>query len=216
MNSELRHMKNPFRLRFIWVVVYILIIAAITYVVGAVAEQIDTHTLPVGKVQLTVPYSKYLVGETVSYTIKNGYNSTVYIVNDCPGEPLAVYFRQGGKWVRVHDQASLKDCPGEQRDVSVAAGKSISGNFAPWRHLFSKPGKYRIVASIEHYDSLPYQEFEVVAKVVAPEVTQTPATQTNSTTDTSTGTTTTTKTTTKTPVTTTKTDDGEPSEEFDD
>jgi hypothetical protein len=127
------------------------------------AEQTETHIVPVGQVKLTVPYSKYIVGEKISYTIKNNYNSSIYIINNCPSEPLAVYRFENNKWVRQHDQTTQGECAGQQRQINVEPGGSITGDFSPWHNLFKTPGKYRLVVAVEHYNSLPYQDFEVVA-----------------------------------------------------
>lgn len=165
MNNELNNMRRPIRLRIIWVAVYFVTIALFITFVGVSVTQIRTHILPTGSVKLKVPYSKYLVGEIVSFTIKNNYNSSIYITNKCPDEPLAVYRQENGKWVRQHDQASLESCINEKRQVNVVAGGIVNGNFAPWHNLFNRPGKYRIVAFVEHYNLLPYQDIEI-AKVV--------------------------------------------------
>jgi len=167
MNNELKNMRNPHKLRLIWVILYIIISVVVIYVAVQAADKIKTHTLPTGKVQLTIPYSKYLVGEKIGYTIKNEYTSPIYIINSCPSEPLTVYRQESGKWVRQHYEAKLKDCPDEDRQISVDAGQTVGGSFANWHNLFKRPGKYRVVAVIEHYDSLPYQEFEVVEPSVA-------------------------------------------------
>jgi hypothetical protein len=150
-------------MRVIWAIVYAAL--AVMFMLGLywTAQRIRTHTLPVGSIQLTVPYSKYLVGETVSFTIKNNYNSPVYLLNHCPDEPLEVYRLENGQWVRQHDEASLDDCPDERRQISVPANGLVSGSFAPWRNLFKQPGKYRVVAFVEYYNALPYQDFEVIA-----------------------------------------------------
>lgn len=166
MNNELKNVRHPYKLRLIWSTLYIIVSVVVISVAVQAAYKIKTHTLPTGKVQLLIPYSKYLVGETINYTIKNEYNSPIYIINSCPSEPLTVYRQESGKWVRQHDEAKLNDCPDEQRQVSVDAGKSVGGSFAGWHNLFKKPGKYRVVAVIEHYDLLPYQDFEVVASSV--------------------------------------------------
>ncbi|MEI7683345.1 MAG: hypothetical protein WCJ24_03560, partial [Candidatus Saccharibacteria bacterium] len=163
MISDLRNMQHPMRLRILWVLVYLTIAGLVFSGVYAAADRVKTHTLPVGQVQLAIPYSKYLVNEAVSFTITNKYNSPVYVLNNCPGEPLAVYRQEGGKWVRVHDQASVSDCPLEKRQVSVPANGVVNGTFAPWHNLFTKPGKYRVVAFVEFYNALPYQEFEVIS-----------------------------------------------------
>jgi hypothetical protein len=107
------------------------------------------------------------VGETISFTITNNYNSPLYVLNNCPNEPLAVYRLQDSSWVRQHDTASLEECPTEDRQVSVAANAVTSGDFSAWHNLFSQPGKYRVVAYVEYYNALPYQEFEVIAKPLA-------------------------------------------------
>lgn len=162
--GELSNTRHPLRIRIFWALVYLSIIAGFVIGMYAAATRIRTHTLPVGQIQLTIPYSKYLVGETVSFTLTNNYNSPIYIINNCPSEPLAVYRLESGTWVRQHDQASINDCPVEQRQVSVPANGVVNGTFAPWHNLFSQPGKYRVVAYVEYYNALPYQEFEVIAQ----------------------------------------------------
>ena len=162
MNQELKYIKNPRRQRIVWSAVYIIIGLVTLFGLYKAASRIKTHSLPVGQIQLSIPFSKYLNGEVITFTIKNNFNSPIYITNECPAEPLNVYQQEGGKWVRIHDTASLKDCSKEARQVLVPANGSVSGNFAPWHHLFNKPGKYRVVVSIEFYDSLPYQDFEII------------------------------------------------------
>ena len=162
MNNELNHSKNPIKLSFFWIVVYAIIAMSILVVVSMVANQYRTHTLPTGDITLTIPYSKYAVGETINFTIKNNFNSSIYLINNCPSEPLGVYKLINGEWIRQHDQASRYDCPNEQRQVTVGPGGTVDGDFAPWTNLFSQPGKYRIVAFVEYYNSLPYQDLEVV------------------------------------------------------
>lgn len=163
MNSELKHSFKPARLTLFWVFFYLMIIIVIIAGIFVAANQIKTHTLPTGKTELAIPYSKYVVGESISFTIKNGYNSSAYILNDCPSEPLAVYKQVDNLWVRQHDTAIRGACSSEQRQVGVAAGELVSGNFDAWKNLFSQPGKYRIVAFVEYYNALPYQDIDVIA-----------------------------------------------------
>lgn len=162
MSGEMVVKKRPFGFRIFWVAVYIFAVIFVVYLVNAAATGIRSHSLPKGSVQLSLPYSKYAVGETVSFSIKNNYNSSIDIVNNCPYEPLAVYFWENSSWVREHSQVAIGECPNEDRQVSVAAGGSVEGNFGPWASLFSKPGKYRIVAFVEYYNALPYQDIEIV------------------------------------------------------
>lgn len=162
--GELGNAQHPLRIRIFWAAVYLSIVVGFVFGMYAAATRIKTHTLPVGQVQLTIPYSKYLVGETVSFTLTNNYNSPIYIINNCPSEPLEVYRQEGGKWVRQHDQAAISDCHIEQRQVIVPANGIVNGTFAPWHNLFSTPGKYRVVAFVEYYNALPYQELEIIAQ----------------------------------------------------
>jgi len=178
MNEIMKIARHPYKFRLMWTAVYLIIFAVIIYIAIAAANGIRTHTLPSGSVQLTVPYSKYVVGEKITFSIKNNYNSSISVVNNCPSEPLAVYRREGVTWVRQHAQASEESCPDEQRQVSVPTGGVVNGNFAAWHNLFSAPGKYRVVAFVEFYNSLPYQEFEVIAQPKTSSELQTIKTQT--------------------------------------
>lgn len=168
MIGELQHLRNPTRLRIIWAILYIIIFISIISAAYFAAEDIRTRSIPVGQVQLSVPYSKYLVGEKVSFTLTNNYNSPVYVLNKCPNEPLAVYKLKKDTWVRIHDRVSISECPSQQRRISVPANGVVHGTFAPWKKLFNKPGKYRVVAFVEYYNALPYQEFEVIKKPAIP------------------------------------------------
>lgn len=166
MRGELRYASSKRFSRLAWMLFWTALLGLVMFGFYQIVGNIQMRKLPVGQIQLSVPYSKYLVGETVTFTIKNNYNSPVYLFNDCPAEPLSVYRQKNGVWVRIHDTASINDCPTEDRQIEVAASGSISGSFAPWHNLFNTPGKYRVVAYVEYYDALPYQDFEVIAKYV--------------------------------------------------
>lgn len=158
---------NTMKRNIFWAVIYVLLISLVAFILFFTADRIKTHTIPVGDIELSVPYSKYLQSETVAFSIKNSFTGTIYVINNCPNEPLAVYQLNGTKWTRIHDQASEEACPLEQRKVGIAAGDTMSGNFAAWPNLFKEPGKYRIVAYVENYNSLPYQDIEIIEKKTA-------------------------------------------------
>lgn len=173
--------------RIFWMATYAIAVIVILSVGYILASAIRTRSLPNGKVTLSVPYSQYLVGENITFTLTNNYNSSIYVTNKCPTEPLDVYRYENNQWVRLHDTASEKDCSDENRQISIAANSSMTGTFAPWHNLFNKPGKYRVVAYVEYYNSLPYQDFEIIEKPIAPAVVAiNPSTPTSSNTPTST------------------------------
>ena len=182
MRGELRYAHSKVYSRVGWVVFYVVLLGLLLLGVYKVLGNIKTHSLPAGEVQLIVPYSKYLVGEAITFTVKNNYNSPVYLVNDCPAEPLNVYREENGTWLRVHDRASVGDCPTENREITVKANGSVDGSFASWHNLFKIPGKYRVVAYVEYYDALPYQEFEVIAPAPVVKPAATPVKKTTKTT----------------------------------
>lgn len=164
MNSELNQVRHPYRIYFFWGLVYSLIIAVVVLLLFWAAGRIRTHTLPEGSISLKIPYSKYLVGEPITFTLKNNYNSSIYVVNNCPSEPLEVYKLENEEWVRQHDRVSIKQCDDDSRQISVPAKGVVNGSFAAWKNLFSTPGKYRIVAYVEYYNQLPYQDIEIIEK----------------------------------------------------
>lgn len=166
MRGELRYANSKRFSRVAWLLFWMLLLGLLMYGFYQLVSHIQMRSLPAGQIQLSVPYSKYLVGEPITFTIKNNYNSSIYLSNDCPAEPLRVYRQENNLWVRIHDTASISDCPTENRQIEVPANSSVNGSFAPWHNLFNTPGKYRIVAYVEYYDALPYQDFEVVAKYV--------------------------------------------------
>lgn len=164
MNGELLYAHSRWRFRVYWTVFYFILIGLCVAGGLLLAGRIRTSNVPVGEVQLSIPYSTYVVGEAITFTLKNGFNAPIYITNDCPNEPLNVYKWQVNSWKRLHDTAPPQTCTGEARQVRVPAGGSISGTFAPWRNLFSTPGKYRVVAEVEYYNALPYQDITIIAK----------------------------------------------------
>jgi len=215
MKGELQHAQHPRHTYIRWAIFYVVFVAVAVGAFFVVANRIRTYSIPSGALQLSVPYKKYVVGESISFTLKNNYNSTVYVEDDCPEEPLAVFMRQGDDWVRVHDKATAASCSGKERQIAIAPYGQRTANFDAWPHLFEKPGTYRVVADVEYFNTASYQDFEVIAKpekkvVAAPTtstITQTTTPSTTSITqNTSTTQTTVTNTTpTSTPTVTTST-----------
>jgi hypothetical protein len=163
MNTELHSQEHRLRRLIAWAAFYVLIFLLFIAGLYFAATQIRTHTLPVGQIKLSIPHSQYVVGEPITFQIINNLNAPIYVVNKCPAEPLAVYYNQGGVWLRIHSSSkSIKECPDENRQEPIAANSVRNGSFQDWAALFAKPGQYRIVAIVEQYNALPYQDFEVI------------------------------------------------------
>lgn len=163
MSKELDYTLHPKVTYLKWAMIYLLLLGMLAVIFFLIAGRIHTYSIPVGSFQLAVPYGKYVVGDTVTFTLKNNFNSTVYVADECPGEPLAVYRLEGSTWVRVHDETSVTSCESKDRQIAIPPNTERAGSFAAWKNLFATPGKYRVVAYVDYFDAMPYQDFEVVA-----------------------------------------------------
>ena len=153
-----------------WALVYVLLIVGLGIAIYLQAKRVDTLGFANGQLQLTTSKTKYTVGDTISYTLKNGLSEPITLKNTCPQEPLYAYSWTNNAWVRIHDTAKASVCKGEPSQFTIPAGGSYSQNFSNWPNLFSKPGIYRIVALANNYTALPYTDFQVVAKNGPPTV----------------------------------------------
>lgn len=154
-----------------WVVLYLLLTLSFVFAVYWHAKHVNTLNFASGEMQLTTSKTKYTVGDTISYTLKNVLNQPITFINTCPNEPLYVYsWTNNSSWVRIHDVSVASACVGEPKQRTIAAGKSYTQNFTKWPNLFNKPGLYRIVGLATNYTALPFTDFEVVAKPIPPAI----------------------------------------------
>lgn len=177
MSKEIYHRYHPRHSHVRWGIFYLLLTVAIAAAGITWSHSLRTYTLPSGSIELEIPYSTYLVGEPITFQIKNNYNSKIYIPNHCPSEPLAVYRLESDKWKRIHAKTSLKKCPNTERSIEIEAGQIESGNYTNWASLFQKPGTYRIAAMVDYFNSVSYEDFKVIAKPKPGVVAKTPTTQ---------------------------------------
>lgn len=152
-----------------WILIYLLIIFVFIFVIYYQARKVNTLGFVQGQITLNSSKAIYTVGDQISYTITNGLSSTISLVNNCPKPLLYVYQWESNQWVSITSQANSKSCSSNSKLIPITSGSSYHGNFANAPQLFSKPGIFRLVAFANNYQSLPYVDFEVVAKpTVAP------------------------------------------------
>lgn len=164
---------NPFKVlhynRLIgWLVFYGLVIGLTIGTVIVASHHVDHNVLPAGKVRLTMSQQRYKMGDSVVFTVSNDFTKTVYVTNNCPTEPLAVYRWDGKTWLRVHDRVPQSECPDQSRQVPIRAESSVSSSYDNWQHLFATPGIYRIAVPVDGYDDYPYQDIEVLSAQQSP------------------------------------------------
>lgn len=162
MNSELPNKSLARKRILIWVIFYL----ALSLIIGSVFvwahNDIKERNLPPGHIALEMQKKQFNLGDPVTFTLINHFPTTIYVPNRCPSEPLEVYKWQNEKWVHIHDKADQKACSGQPRQVSIAASQSVTYSFADWPSLFKEAGYYRLVAVVDNYPGLPYQDFQVV------------------------------------------------------
>lgn len=161
-HQVVRH-RNHSRRVFGWIVIYLLIFGAFLAVTYRQSIKVNTLDFPSGQIQLVVSKTQYTVGDTITYTIKNGLTNSITLVNNCPQEPLHIYQWINSSWVRIHDTANVSVCTNQPRQLDIAAGGTITKDLSAWPNLFSKPGIYRLVAFADNYANIPYVDFQVVA-----------------------------------------------------
>lgn len=161
--SELIHVENPWHSRLRWLAVFIVLFVGIVVASFGALDRIRTYSLPTGGIQLNTQYTQYLVGEPVSFTIKNGFNSPISIVTSCPSEPISVYRSVGKQWVRIHDTTAAINCSVMPETLQIPAAGSSTMSLADWPQLFSTAGTYRIALQVQYSNALPYVDFAVMS-----------------------------------------------------
>lgn len=147
-----------------WVVLYLFIVGGTTVFGAKLYETYDTHQLPSGYIELAVDKTAYELGESVAFTVINHFPVPVFVMNQCPEEPLNVYRWEHDVWVQLHATARDEgECYAEDRNVGVPSEGSRGYTFDDWPDLFALPGVYRIAANIDHYPDVPFQDFVVRA-----------------------------------------------------
>lgn len=161
--GELYHVIHPHRSKINWIIFYLVILACFFASFYLVASHIRTRGIVTGKIEINTPFSKYLIGEDISFTIKNGYNTTIFVTNKCPEEPVAIYFREDNTWKRIHGTATKSDCSFQERQVQVPANSFVTVSLSPWHNLFTQVGQYRLVSVVNGFDELPFVDFEIIS-----------------------------------------------------
>lgn len=162
IRSELQYAFHPHKSWKFWLGLYTTIILALVCVLLVMADHIRTRISPIGEVTLNTNYSTYVVGQPITYSLTNNYNSTIDMITQCPAEPLAIYKQTKSGWMRLHANADKNSCSTQQRRVIVPSHSVATSNLSPWQSMFSAIGTYRLVALVDGSRTLSYVDFEVI------------------------------------------------------
>lgn len=163
------HQRNKRKRLVGWIFFYILLVGGFVYLFYSQASRVNTLQFDSGQLQLTTSKVTYTVGDSVGYTIKNNLGHAISFENACPQEPLYVYSWENNAWVRIHDTAAMSACANPAKQTTIQPGASYDASFDNWPNLFKKPGIYRIAVLATNYTAIPYADFLVEAKPVAPQ-----------------------------------------------
>lgn len=173
--TSLSELQRSRRKRWIfWILVYVVLVAASFFSARWVLHRLDRDVVLEGNVELAVPKARFAVGEDVSFTMKNDLETSIFIINGCPKEPLHVFRWNGKTWDAVHATTTKSYCEGQSRMIEIPAKRSVTYSYRAWPELFAQPGYYRIVASVEQYVKYPYADFEIYAPGVSTSPTAAP------------------------------------------
>ena len=105
---------------------------------------------------------RYKVGEEIYFGVQNKTNNTIEVENECPEEPMDIYYLSDEEWERIRSSADVVCKPGEQH-VVISPYELKASSLLPWQNmLFKSPGRYKIKIEIIGYKGHFEKEFEVV------------------------------------------------------
>lgn len=98
------------------------------------------------EISIITDRTAYTRGQIVKITIKNNTNEAIAIKNDCPQEPLDVYFYENNEWGK-REALSKIDCKENnmEGDWNIDPQKKLNIDYNFWNHeLFDQLGRYQI------------------------------------------------------------------------
>ena len=164
LNRELRTRNMVIRFHLLWVLFYVILIVGVGIFGWQLYREHDEDQFPSGAIELKVGKDKYQLNEEITFEVRNNFPTTIYVTNNCPEEPLNIFRWKDEKWIQIHDKIQSKDseCYKQPRRIAIAPNSVLEYHFKDWPNLFNKPGVYRLVMDIDHYDDLPFQDFVVL------------------------------------------------------
>lgn len=174
MNNILKYIKYiTAKYHLIWVLTYFILIGGSAIASVSLYHKYDQDQLPSGSIEFKISKIKYQLHEPIEFTVVNHFPTTIYVTNQCPGEPLNVFRWQNEQWVQIHDiaRAESSSCSLQKRDVGILPEQTVSYHFNDWPNLFAEPGTYRIALSVNYSSELLFQDFNVLKPAETVEVT---------------------------------------------
>lgn len=150
-----------------WTTFYVALISIVVgFVIYLKSHENLEHKQINGEFSLSMSKQRYKKGEVVSFSLANNSGDTLKVDNNCPEEPMNVYFWSKGQWQRKHSHAQDKICEGQKREINIMPNTLISGSYSKWMDLFEESGLYRIAVFVHGYSGIVYQDIEILPEEV--------------------------------------------------
>lgn len=118
--------------------------------------------LPADAIEIVLPKDEFKVGEEIFFAVQNKTDKILKMENECPEEPMDIYYLKGDEWEHMKATADIVCKPGE-KDINLAPYELKASSFLPWeKALFRSPGRYKLKLEIIGYKGQFEKEFEVV------------------------------------------------------
>lgn len=162
------------RFNLSWILFYVVLTGAmVTYAKTSIIKY-EEQKLPSGHIELKLDKVEYQLGENINFQVVNHFPVGIYVINQCPSEPLYVFRWENDEWIQIHDKVEDADseCYLEPRNILINSEGGREYDFHEWPNLFKDPGVYRIALAIEGYDDIPFQDFKILEPVETIEIEQ--------------------------------------------
>lgn len=118
--------------------------------------------LPSDAIEIILSKEEFKFGEEIFYAIQNRTDDEIIIENECPSEPLEIYYQEGDDWRRLKGEANV-DCSGDAEEIVLGPYELKGSSFLPWQNvIFNNPGRYKIEVEIDGYANEFEKEFDII------------------------------------------------------
>ncbi len=118
--------------------------------------------LPPDAVEIILSKDEFKIGEEIFYAVQNKTDKEIIVENECPNEPLEIYYKEGENWKHLKGEASV-DCSASSKEIVIGSYELKGSSYLPWENIiFNKPGRYKIELEIEGYANEYEKEFEII------------------------------------------------------
>lgn len=128
----------------------------------SIVGKIFKKRLPPDAVEIILSKDEFKIGEEIFYAVQNRTDKEIIVENECPNEPLEIYYKEGENWKHLKGEANV-DCSASSKEIVIGPYELKGSSYLPWENIiFNRPGRYKIELEIEGYANEYEKEFEII------------------------------------------------------